>query len=138
MSTGTTSLSEIPLVDDNSNLVLMHCVSCYPCPAQLVNMDRMDLMKEKFDIPIGYSGHYHGIWDAILAIRKGAVVVEKHFTIDNNLPGRDNKFALLPDQFSQIRDFDIEVRKMNAGISSDSYLSEEQDGRDVYSGRWNG
>ena len=47
---------------------------------------------------MGYSGHAEGIEDAIYALAHGATVVEKHFTIDNSLEGRDNKFAILPSQ----------------------------------------
>jgi sialic acid synthase SpsE len=137
LSTGTTSLSEIPEVNHKDNLVLMHCVSSYPCKPELVNIKRMLRMQEIFDVPVGYSGHYPGIWDAVCAIQHGAVVVEKHFTTDNNLPGRDNKFALLPDEFKKIKEFATEGALMHGDLIED-YLEIEQDGRDFYTGRWDG
>lgn len=137
LSTGTTDLQEIPsIVRKNKKFVVMHCVSCYPCPADKVNIGRMKIIGA-LGTPFGYSGHYPGIWDAVCAIDEGAVVVEKHFTTDQDLPGRDNKFALLPEQFSQIREYATERESMHRGFTV-SYLPEEQDGRDVYTGRWDG
>ena len=138
LSTGTCSLNELPqyLCD---NLTLMHCVSVYPCPAELCNLNRVaEIARQSPNVhSLGYSGHYQGIWDAIAAIVKGATVVEKHFTTDNDLPGRDNKFALLPDQFKQIREFADEAQKMFL-LKTLNYLPSEKEGRDVYTGRWSG
>jgi len=136
LSTGTTALKEVPNVQSDK-VVLMHCVSCYPCPPELVNMTRMIKMKELFDCPIGYGGHYQGIWDAVLAVQNGAKVIEKHFTTDNSLPGRDNKFALLPEDFVKIREFANESERMMS-LNSYDYLPQEQEARDVYTGRWSG
>ena len=61
---------------------------------------------------IGYSGHLNGVEDAIAAIGFGAHIVEKHFTIDKNLPGRDNKFAILPDEMLFLTTY-LEERKLS-------------------------
>ena len=58
---------------------------------------------KKLSKVVGYSGHYTGIDDAISAICQGASYVEKHFTVDKELPGRDNKFALNPEKFKELR-----------------------------------
>jgi sialic acid synthase SpsE len=93
---------------DKPNITFMHCVSSYPCEYSDVNFNKFLWLKDKVKdatYQIGYSGHAIGIWDAIQAISLGATVVEKHFTIDHELPGRDNKFAILPNEFKMIREF---------------------------------
>lgn len=80
------------------NLHVLHCVSSYPLEAHAVNLPKMMFLKRHFH-SVGYSSHFTGTVDAVLACALGATYVEKHFTTDNDLPGRDNKFALLPDDF---------------------------------------
>ena len=84
---------------------------------------------------IGYSGHYHGIDDAIAAMCHGATFVEKHFTIDQNLPGRDNKFSILPRQMKELADFRDNYEKMNIDLGMDLQDCEE-DTYENYRGRW--
>ena len=84
---------------------------------------------------VGYSGHCDGIEDAIAAFTLGAVIVEKHFTIDKTLPGRDNKFAILPDQLKEISNFRDKFNDMNKNHGLD--LQEcEKDVFNNYRGRW--
>ena len=112
----------------------MHCVSSYPSEANMTNIPRIEKLK-KLTSNIGFSGHYQGIDDAIIAISMGATYIEKHFTIDNDLPGRDNKFALLPKdlkRLSQFRDNFIEMKKYR-GL--DLQKSEYDIFRN-YRGRW--
>ena len=85
----------------------MHCVSSYPCEPNNLNFKKFENIKKLSPI-YGYSGHYNGIDDAIVAISNGAKYVEKHFTVNKKLPGRDNKFAILPSdmmRISKFRDF---------------------------------
>ena len=70
-------------------------------------------MQQDVHNKIGYSGHLKGVEDAIAAISFGAMIVEKHFTIDNDLPGRDNKFALLPMEMKIISNYRDIFAKMN-------------------------
>ena len=66
----------------------------YPCDYENANINKMiELMK--LHESVGYSDHILGVESAKIAIGMGAEVIEKHFTIDNDLPGRDNKFAIL-------------------------------------------
>ena len=81
-----------------TNLIVMHCVSAYPLNIDNVNLPKMQYLQEMFG-SVGYSSHFTGTVDAVLACALGAKYVEKHFTVDHDLPGRDNKFALLPDEF---------------------------------------
>ena len=78
-----------------SKLTLLHCVSAYPASENNINLPKI-LELKKINKSVGYSGHLHGNNDAIAALNYDIEIIEKHFTINNNLPGRDNKFALLP------------------------------------------
>ena len=99
---GACKWSEIIKIKENFlNIIPMHCVSSYPLEAEMANFPKMQEIKKLFG-NFGYSGHYSGIEDAIIAIVNGASYIEKHFTIDKNLLGRDNKFALLPEEFKKI------------------------------------
>ena len=108
VSTGASKWSEVNKImniSDKNRLVLMHCVSSYPCPPEKVNLPRIKKLKEISGNNVGYSGHYFGISDAIAAICHGVTIVEKHFTVDHELPGRDNKFAILPDKMAALCNF---------------------------------
>lgn len=136
MSTGTSKKSEWQKWKNLSNIIFLHCVSSYPCPAEVCNMKRMIVLQEEFGRDrVGYSGHYEGIEDAIIALSNGAIVVEKHFTTDNRLPGRDNKFAILPTQLSDLVYFRDIAKQMLTNQGAD-YQSCEQEARDLYAGRW--
>ena len=84
---------------------------------------------------VGYSGHHESIEDSILAISMGATYIEKHFTIDRDLPGRDNKFAILPPEFkilSNYRDHYLDMMK-DRGLD---LQEKEKDIFENYRGRW--
>jgi len=137
ISTGAAKWDEVVKISEKVNpekIVLLHCVSTYPCPMDNINFPRMEKLKE-YSKTIGYSGHYSGIDDAIIAICKGASFVEKHFTIDQNLPGRDNKFAILPEQMRAISDFRDDYKKMYKDLGLDLQES-EMDTYQNYRGRW--
>ena len=137
ISTGAAKWEEVLKIQEtvNSNkLVYMHCVSTYPCPSEQINLPRMDELKKLTDT-VGYSGHYPGIDDAIAAFCHGATIVEKHFTIDQNLPGRDNKFAILPEEMKALADFRDNYEKMNMDLGLDMQEC-EIDTYKNYRGRW--
>tara|TARA_B100000700_G_scaffold300036_1_gene367701 strand:+ start:2569 stop:3384 length:816 start_codon:yes stop_codon:yes gene_type:complete len=114
--------------------IILHCVSSYPCPSNIINMPKLLKLKKEFN-KVGYSGHFQGIDDAITAICLGATVIEKHFTIDNNLPGRDNQFAILPPDLKKISKF----RDNFLNMMNDKGLDLQESERDIYNnyrGRW--
>ena len=140
ISAGASQWKEIKNISKLKNFkkkgVLMHCVSSYPCDSSNLNFKKIDFIK-KISPTFGYSGHYNGIEDAILAITKGAKFIEKHFTIDKNLPGRDNKFAILPNDLNKISNFrEIFIQSLKyKGLNVQKC---EMDIYRNYRGRWSG
>jgi N,N'-diacetyllegionaminate synthase len=86
----------------NQNLLLLHCVSNYPCSDVSLNLRAMTTMAREFGKPVGYSDHSRGPLAAALSIALGARVVEKHFTLDRKLPGPDHLASSTPDEFHQL------------------------------------
>ena len=118
----------------NKKIILMHCVSSYPVLDENVNFPKFDYIK-KFTSKIGYSGHAKGIHDAIIAISKGATVVEKHFTTNNKLPGRDNLNAILPKEMLELKKFRDSFVKMSK-FKGYGLQNCEKDIFKNYRGRW--
>lgn len=108
VSVGMANMGEIEEVIEiyrqaqNSNLVLLHCVSNYPCEDESLNLKVMKTLRYAFDVPVGYSDHSVGLEAATLSIGLGATVIEKHFTLDKNLPGPDHTASSTPEEFSQL------------------------------------
>ena len=85
-------LKKIITLKDKKKIIVLHCVSSYPLKTKECNFQKFNYLKGKFK-DVGYSGHLEGINDAIFAIANNACIIEKHFTINKKLPGRDNKFS---------------------------------------------
>jgi N,N'-diacetyllegionaminate synthase len=83
----------------SSALTLLQCTSVYPCPPEQVGLNAMVKMKERYDVPIGFSDHTLGLAAAIAAVALGATVIEKHFTFSKLMYGSDAKHSMEPDQF---------------------------------------
>lgn len=81
---------------------LLHCTTEYPCPYDEVNLNVMDTLREAFGLRVGYSDHTEGIAVPVAAVAKGAVIIEKHFTLDRSLPGPDHKASLEPEELKQM------------------------------------
>lgn len=81
---------------------LMHCTTEYPAPFDEVNLTAMDTLRNSFGLQVGYSDHTPGIAVALAAIAKGATVIEKHFTLDKNLPGPDHKASIEPEELKNM------------------------------------
>ena len=90
---------------------LLHCVSSYPLKPDNCNFAKFKYIKNKFG-KVGYSGHLDSIDDAVYALYNNAEIIEKHFTINNKLPGRDNKFALNEKQFSKLNELRVFYKKI--------------------------
>ncbi len=108
VSVGMSTMDEIKDTLDiyikykNNDIVLLHCVSNYPCSDKSINLNVMNTLKKTFRVPIGYSDHSIGNEAAILSIGNGACVIEKHFTLDKSLPGPDHLASSNPKEFANL------------------------------------
>ncbi|MBI4236631.1 MAG: N-acetylneuraminate synthase family protein [Chloroflexi bacterium] len=80
----------------NHQVALLHCVSAYPTEAAEANLARIPLLKELFQVPVGFSDHTIGLAVPIAAVALGADLIEKHFTLDKTLPGPDQALSVEP------------------------------------------
>lgn len=102
MSTGMCSMDDVEQAINvllkngltKEQITLLHCNTEYPTPMQDVNLKAMLQLRDKFGVKVGYSDHTKGIEVPIAAVALGAEVIEKHFTLDRNLPGPDHKASL--------------------------------------------
>lgn len=83
-------------------LVLLHCTSAYPAPADSLNLRAIATLADAFALPVGYSDHSEGIEAAIAAVALGATVIEKHLTLDQALPGPDHRASADPIGFAAL------------------------------------
>ena len=108
ISTGMANLGEIEDAINairsagNNDIILLHCNSLYPTPPEVVNLRAMETMREAFKLPVGFSDHTLGIHISLAAVAMGACVIEKHFTLDRDLPGPDHSFAIEPDELKEM------------------------------------
>lgn len=112
LSTGMSTLNEveeaIKILKENGSeeITVLHCTTDYPTHYEEVNLLAMNTMKNKFNLPVGYSDHTLGINVSIAAVALGATVIEKHFTLDRSMDGPDHKASLEP----------LELKEMIMGI----------------------
>lgn len=130
LSTGMANMEEIKaaftvLIENGTkreNITILHCNTEYPTPMEDVNLKAMLDIKEQLNTKIGYSDHTLGIEVPIAAVALGAKVIEKHFTLNRNLPGPDHKASLEPDELmamvTSIRN--IEMAISGSGIKEPS------------------
>jgi N,N'-diacetyllegionaminate synthase len=108
LSTGMSTLGEVEeaihaiKMEGACELSLLHCVTEYPAPYNQINLRAMETLRQAFGLPVGYSDHTPGIEVAVAAVALGAVIIEKHLTLDQSLPGPDHKASLEPQQFSRM------------------------------------
>jgi N,N'-diacetyllegionaminate synthase len=108
LSTGASTLEEVKHAvaalrrAGCPELVLLHCVSSYPAPVSELNLRAMQTLKTEFGVPVGFSDHSLGIKAAITAAALGAVVIEKHFTLDRTMRGPDHAASLEPDELKRL------------------------------------
>lgn len=123
MSTGMSTLPEVEaaveVLEENGiprkDIILLHCTTQYPTPADAVNLRAMDALRTLGCGGVGYSDHTVGIEIPIAAAAMGACVIEKHFTLDKTLPGPDHRASLDP---SELAAMVKAVRKVEAALGS--------------------
>lgn len=125
LSTGMSTLEEVAeavsVIRETGceNLTLLHCTSNYPARVEDSNLRAMKTMADAFNIPVGYSDHTLGIVVPIAAAALGANVIEKHFTIDKNLPGPDHKASLEPCELKyMVRDIRIIEKALGSSVKA--------------------
>ena len=108
LSTGIVTLKELSKVveifkrNNNDKYIILHCNSIYPTPYDKVHMNIMENYRDEFDCIVGFSDHTKDIYIPIVAVTMGAKVIEKHFTLDKNLPVPDAPFSLEPNEFKRM------------------------------------
>ncbi|MEM7065951.1 MAG: N-acetylneuraminate synthase family protein [Cyanobacteria bacterium P01_B01_bin.77] len=114
ISTGMSTLDEIDHAVDilgTENLLIMHCTSTYPSKPEELNLQVIHTLKERYQVPIGYSGHESGLATTMAAVAMGACCIERHITLDRSLWGSDQSASIEVSEFLQlvkdIRTFEI-------------------------------
>jgi N-acetylneuraminate synthase len=112
-SSGMSTMEELEACVDTikkhcSNYVILHCNASYPAPEDEVNIRTIQTLKEHFECPIGYSGHEYGLEPTVLAVALGAMVIERHITLDHDMWGTDQKSSI------EIEGMDKLIRRIRA------------------------
>lgn len=135
VSTGASTYEEIDFCVDlikkcgNNKIILLQCTSKYPCPIESLNLSVIPKMKSRYEIPIGFSDHsIEPVIAPILAVGLGATVLEKHFTLDKNLPGPDHSFALTPEELQSMI-FSVRQAELAYGTGQKKILEDEKENR---------
>ncbi len=130
LSTGGSTIEQIAKAVDilgREDLVILHCVASYPCKDDEINLNMIKILKTMFSgVPIGYSGHENDTLPSLCAVAKGACVVERHITLDRNMPGSDHKASLEPQEFKHLVD---DIRRLETLLGNGLkrvYPSEEE------------
>jgi N-acetylneuraminate synthase len=105
LSTGMSTLEQIDgavHVLGRDKLALMHCTSAYPSHVDELNLRTIPRLEQRYDVPIGYSGHEVGLSTTVAAVALGAVVVERHLTLDRAMWGTDQAASVEPEGFARL------------------------------------
>ncbi|MGY5850481.1 N-acetylneuraminate synthase [Salegentibacter sp. F14] len=139
MSTGMASMEEVAeafnvLVNEGlkkENITIVHCNTEYPTPMEDVNLKAMNTIGEELGVKIGYSDHTLGIEVPIAAVALGAKVIEKHFTLNRNLPGPDHRASLEPDELKLMVEFIRNIEKAISGNGKKEPSKSEMKNKDI-------
>ncbi|WP_243347488.1 N-acetylneuraminate synthase [Parabacteroides sp. FAFU027] len=123
MSCGMSELDEISAAIDvlveagakRDEIIILHCNTEYPTPYGDVNLRAMQTIGKELNVKVGYSDHTNGIEVPVAAVALGAIVIEKHFTLDNTMEGPDHKASLEPDELKAMID---SIRHIEAALGS--------------------
>jgi len=108
VSTGMASMAEVARAVDvlrshgSGPIILLHCVSIYPPAYEDIHLRNMETLRRAFDVPVGFSDHTLGTVIPLAAVALGACLIEKHFTLDKDLPGWDHAISADPEQLRVI------------------------------------
>jgi len=120
LSTGMSTLEQIDKAVEilgTDKLVILHATSTYPLPPEEANLRTILTLKERYGVPVGYSGHEPGLQISVAAVALGAVAVERHITLDRTMWGSDHAASLEPKGFETlIRDIRILEKALGDGV----------------------
>lgn len=105
LSTGMSTLEQIDHAVDMlgaEDLILMHCTSTYPSKLEELNLTAIRTLKERYDVPVGYSGHEVGLPTSLAAAVLGACLIERHITLDRSMWGSDQAASVEPHGFARL------------------------------------
>ncbi len=144
ISTGMSTLEEIEKTVNfvkklDAQFVILHCNSTYPSHVDMLNLKMIPFLREKFNIPIGYSGHEVSILPSLTAANMGAVIIERHITLDKKMEGLDHAASLESDEFKQlvqnIRESEIAMGKPIKKMTRGEILQREVLGKSLVCSR---
>ena len=119
VSLGGTTAKErdlaLSVLKDNE-MVLLHCVSAYPTPDSLVKIDTIRELKERYNVPVGFSSHEVGIDISVAASLLGACMIERHFTLKKSMVGLDHGISLEPGEFSKMANKISRLRQIRGKV----------------------
>jgi len=128
ISTGMSNFEEVYDVvkifrrEKNRQLAILHCVSMYPHEPKFANLNVIQMMKKKFDLPIGWSDHTLGIETSVTAATMGANIVEKHFTLNKKAKGPDHAISADPiDLEKMVQNIRLMEKMRGNGLKSPAY-----------------
>lgn len=111
LSTGMSTIEEIDHAVEvlgTDNLIVMHCTSTYPSKSEELNLRAIPVLRKRYGVPIGYSGHEVGLATTVAAATLGACMVERHITLDRSMWGSDQAASVEPHGFSRmVRDIRV-------------------------------
>ncbi len=120
LSTGMSTIEQIDTAVETlgkDKLIIMHATSTYPLPPEEANLLMIQTLKDRYGVPVGYSGHEPGLQISIAAVALGAVTVERHITLDRTMWGSDHAASLEPKGFiSLVRDIRIIEKALGDGV----------------------
>lgn len=120
LSTGMSTIEEIDAaveIFDRSKLILMHSTSTYPMPPEEANLRTIITLRERYGVPVGYSGHERGLQISLAAVTLGAVAVERHITLDRTMWGSDHAASLEPAGLQHlVRDIRVIEQALGDGV----------------------
>ena len=130
LSTGMSPMEDVEetvqfVRDHAERFALLYCVSAYPTASEDFNLGVIERMRRSFDVPVGFSDHSTDIRASVVAMGYGADIIEKHFTLDRNLPGGDQDVSIEPDELSELVSYADLVYE--AAGSDKPVLPEEQE-----------
>jgi N-acetylneuraminate synthase len=128
LSTGMSTLDEIDAAVEvlgKENLILLHACSTYPAHYEELNLQAICTMKERYGVPVGYSGHESGLPASVASVAVGACVVERHITLDRAMWGSDQAASLEPNGITKLVSY-IRVVERSMGDGVKRVMEREQ------------